>query len=62
MKKQKYAKTYWTIEDVHSHREDNEQEPWTDEQAHKWLVEYERYILDAMIEAGNNFIDDTMGD
>ena len=47
-----YAVARWSVDDVHSYREENEMPEWTDEQASEFLAYAEGNIQDRMIEAG----------
>ena len=47
-----YAVARWSLDDVHSYREDNELPEWTDDQASDFLAGAEGDIQDRMIESG----------
>ena len=50
----------WSIEDIHSFRENSELPKWTDEQADRFLGSISRVIEDRSIELGWEIIGDTM--
>jgi len=47
-----FACTFWTIDDVHSFRRDNEMSQWGDDDAEYWLSQNEDTIMELMIEKG----------
>ena len=50
----------WSIEDIHSFRENSELPKWTDERAERFLASISRVIEDRSIELGWEIIGDTM--
>ncbi len=53
--KKKFAFTHWTIEDI------KERKPkWSNQKCEAWLEKNQNFILDAMVSAGNNLIDDIL--
>jgi hypothetical protein len=47
-----YAVVRWMAGDVTGMKKD-----WTEEQAHDWLADNAKYVEDAMVEAGNNALE-----